>query len=166
MNLLYCGGKFHFDYLREGYTDMVVEDYRAIILGDAHMMLKASDGIPVCECLTYVGPFYFESDGMVDYDIVESEKCQIEKCTVAIFLLEDGICPGTISEIIYASTLNKRIVIYYIIDETETESNLHSACWYPIILSQKINGNNTEVIPCANIDEAKMKIKRQVREWS
>lgn len=158
---LYCGGRFHFDYLEEGFERYAAEDYRAEILGDVHRLLKGPEPVILSDSHVYVGPFYFESDGMVDGDIVETEMRQVERCTDAVFLLEDGLCPGTIAEMVYAATLRKRLRIYYLRDELETESALCSPCWYPIIVCQKLNGQATEVIACPDISTARERIK----EW-
>ena len=158
MDLLYCGGRFRFDYLEKDYETRAAEDYRAVLLKDVDSLLKGSGTIAISESLSYVGPYYFESDGMVDNDIVETERRQIEKCTRAVFLLEDAQCPGTIGEMIYAASLQKRISIYYIRDLRETESVLQCSCWYPVILCRQINKNTTDIISCADIVEAKTRI--------
>ena len=75
-----------------------------------------------------------------------------------------GRCPGTIGEMIYAAALKKRIGIFFVTDEKETESTLLSSCWYPIILCQMINGESTEVVPCANLAEAAGKLLDRVKE--
>ena len=124
MNYLFCGGRFHFDYLKEGYLSQAEDDYRVSFLGDVRKLLRGNGAVRLSEYLTYVGPFYFESDGMIDKEIVKKEMRQIQRCTHAIFLLEDGCCPGTVAEIIYAATHQKRISIFYIRDEKEIYSDV------------------------------------------
>ena len=123
MNYLFCGGRFHFDYMKEGYLAQAEDDYRVSFLGDVRKLLRGKGSVPLSERLTYIGPFYFESDGMIDKEIVKMEMRQIRRCTHAIFLLEDGCCPGTVSEIVYAASHQKRISIFYIRDNKETESD-------------------------------------------
>ena len=162
---LYCGGKFHFDYLIEKYELKAKDDYRSNILGDYKLLLEKHQFVSLSENIDYIGPFYFESDGMIDIDIVKFEKTMIENCTHAIFLLEDGLCPGTISELIYATLLNKNVNIFYIKynNDKETESTLRSPCWYPMLLSKELN-NAVNIVDCKSIDDAKMKIRNFVEE--
>ena len=164
MESIYCGGRFYFDYQQEGYREKAAKDYRALLLDDVNLLLRGTGRVKLSDRLSYIGPYYFETDGMVDREIVEKEKGQIEECTYAFFLLDDGLCPGTIGEIIYAAALKKRICIFYVADENETESTLLSSCWYPIILCQMINGESTDVISCANLAEAAEKLLDRVKE--
>ena len=147
MNSVYCGGRFDFDYQNEGYIEKATQDYRAILLGDVNLLLKSSSPVQISGNLLYVGPFYFETDGMLDQDIVETEIRQIEKCTAAVFLLDNCACPGTIAE-----------MVAYLIDENETESTLRSSCWYPIILCQKISSSEIQLLPYNNYSEGRQKI--------
>ena len=73
MRKIYCGGRFNFDYLDEGYLDEAAKDYRAILLGDEELLLQRSTSVKINESAEYIGPFYFETDGMQDCDIVKSE---------------------------------------------------------------------------------------------
>ena len=77
MNSVYCGGRFDFDYQNEGYIEKATQDYRAILLGDVNLLLKSSSPVQISGNLLYVGPFYFETDGMLDQDIVETEIRQV-----------------------------------------------------------------------------------------
>ncbi len=147
MDFVYCGGRFDFDYRDVRYVEKAAQDYRAILLKDVNRLLSSPSPVQLSDHLTYVGPFYFETDGMLDRDIVETEMRQIEKCTAAVFLLDNRPCPGTIAEMVYAATLNKKIAVAYLKDENETESELQSSCWYPIILCQKINGSDIRLFP-------------------
>jgi nucleoside 2-deoxyribosyltransferase len=76
--------------------------------------------------LAYIGLYYFETDGVLNQDIVEVEKRQIERCTIAVFLLDNAPCPGTIVEMVYAAALQKRIPVYYVKNVNEVESALLS----------------------------------------
>ena len=163
MERIYLGGRFHFDYLNSDYKEKASQDFRSLILGDAEMLLRNSGIIRLSEKLEYVGPYYFETEGMIDRDIVASEKEQIEKCTTAFFLLEDGRCPGTVSELLYAATLHKKIRIFYVRDESETESALHSPCWYPMIQVQIIAGDLAETVGCDDYAQACERLIASVR---
>lgn len=134
MNKLYCAGTFCFDFLDSNYREMAKKDYRSLVLGDSALLLQKSDYVLLNKKLKYIGPFYFESEGMVD-------------------------------ELILASELKKNVQIFYIRkgDYEETESKLHTPCWFPIIMSQQINHNNTKVVECKNYEEAIENILSYVR---
>ena len=161
---VFCGGRFHFDYLDEDYVQKASEDYRAILLGDVNKLLRGSGIMKLQGHLSYVGPYYFETEGMIDRDIVEAEMRMIEECDIAFFLLEDGICPGTVSEMIFAATMQKRVCVVYVRNEEETESSLRSACWYPINMCMSINKSGTEVITCDDYEQANNTIVMRIKE--
>lgn len=109
--------------------------------------------------VVYVGPFYFETDDMQAEDIVRSEKLMIESCTDALFLLDGPSCPGTVTEIMYANSLNKNLHIFYICrsEDEETESDLHTPCWYPVLFCRMTNPK-VSVHPCRSVKKAKRMI--------
>ena len=166
MRKLYCGGSFCFDYLQENYYAQAAGDYRAILLGSADRLLQRSSGVSLGDKLTYIGPFYFESDGMEDRDIVQSEIDMVKNCTDAIFLLDGAGCPGTICELTMASLLGKNVYVFYLRkpDDQETESTLHTPCWYPILHSSILN-KNTLLYPCSNTQDAVQQILALVTSW-
>ena len=154
MEYVYCGGRFDFDYLDADFEKKAEEDYRAILLNDVSKLLRNSGTVILSSRMAYIGPYYFESDGMLDRDIVEVEKRQIERCTIAVFLLDNSPCPGTIAEMVYAAELQKRVRIFYVRNENETESALRSLFWYPMILCSEINRSGTEIIAYDSYAEA------------
>ena len=161
MRKFYCGGSFGFDYLQPNYQEQAAADYRAILLGSADLLLQRSDGVLLNAETLYIGPFYFESDGMLDRDIVKSEMDMVKNCTDAIFLLDNACCPGTICELTMASMLGKRVHLFYLrkADDEETESSLHTPCWYPILHSSIIN-ENTRLCACGSLEDALDKMRR------
>ncbi len=164
---LYCAGTFPFDFRDPDYMKNARKDYRSILLsklGGNYTFLEKKPYIPLSGNVRYNGPFYFESDGMVDSEIVETEMQMISDCTHIIFLLDDGCCPGTITELIFAATLKKNVEIFYIkkADDEETESTLHSPCWFPIIACQLINPN-TNITACIDYSDATKKIINYVK---
>ena len=164
MKKLYCGGRFHFDYLLDGYRENAAKDYRAVLLGNVDSLLKRSSGVQIHEKTEYIGPFYFETDGMQDRDIVQVEWEMVRNCTDAIFLLESADCPGTVCELTAASMLGKRVHIFYLRDDRETESLLHTPCWYPLLHSISVN-ENTSLYECKDLDDAVERIVATVRKW-
>lgn len=166
MRTLYCGGTFNFDYQQADYRKQAASDYRAILLGSPDRLLHRSDGVEIHTGVEYIGPFYFESDGMVDRDIVQNEIDTVKRCTDAVFLLDKASCPGTICELTMASMLGKRVHLFYIrkSDDQETESDLHTPCWYPILHSSSIN-SNTHIYECRSKDDAVNKIRTLIQSW-
>ena len=73
MEYVYCGGRFDFDYLDADFEKKAEEDYRAILLNDVSKLLRNSGTVILSSRMAYIGPYYFESDGMLDRDIVETE---------------------------------------------------------------------------------------------
>ena len=162
MKKVYCGGAFDFDCQRPDYLQKAKEDYRAILLGDEEKLLQKQDFVLMKPDLAYIGPFYFETDGMVDKDIVGLEMKMVEDCTDAVFLLKDARCPGTITELTLASLLKKRVYIFYVraCAGEETESELTTPCWYPIRMSERLNGGNTKLFGFDDEGQAKLAIKK------
>lgn len=162
---LFCGGAFEFDCRNEKYEIEARNDYRAMLLKSVEALLRPQDinGVKINGHVTYIGPFYFETDDMQAHDIVKSEKQMIENCTDAVFILDNAACPGTVSEIIYANLLKKKLHIFYVEHgkDIETESDLHTPCWYPIIFCQMTN-ENVHIYPCADIADAKNKVQSAV----
>ncbi len=163
MEYLYCGGRFDFDYMQDGYVQKAAEDYRAVLLGDVRKLLNNQGHVRLSDRLSYAGPFYFETDGMKDLDIVHTEMAQIERCTTAVFLLDGADCPGTVGEMVYAASLHKQLRVFYIQNEKETESTLRSPCWYPMLLCQQIDPVSVKLIPCTDGAEAMDRIVDCVR---
>ena len=166
MNKLFCGGMFHFDYQQTDYRELASADYRAILLGSPDLLLQRSNGVQINTGTEYIGPFYFESDSMVDRDIVQNEIDMVRSCTDAIFLLDGSGCPGTICELTMAAMLGKTVHLFYLPrpDDEETESTLHTPCWYPILHSSIIN-EHTHLYPCASMRDAANRIQALVDTW-
>lgn len=157
----FCGGTFCFDYREDGYEDMATKDYRAVLLGsvDALLKPKEADGVKLCDGVTYVGPFYFETESLKAEYIIRCEKEMIESCTDAVFVLDEAACPGTIAEVMYANSLGKRLHLFYVRhkDDEETESELHTPCWYPILFC-RMTDKEVNLYPCSCIEDAANKI--------
>lgn len=163
---IYCGGRFCFDCREEGFEEKASNDYRAILLDDVATMLKPDDicGVSVNENVLYVGPFYFETEDMKAEDIIKCEMGMIESCTDAIFLLDSADCPGTVAELMLANLLGKRLHLFYInsYEDTETESDMHTPCWYPLHFCAMTNRSAT-LHPCPDSETAVKKIQNLVR---
>lgn len=162
---IYCGGSFCFDGQENGFRKKALYDYRANLIGDVEGFLKPTDesGIRISKHVEYIGPFYFETENMDAEEIIKCESRMIERCTDAIFFLDTAACPGTITEMMYANSLNKRIHLFYIRqnENVETESSLHTPCWYPLLFCRMTNENVT-LHPCSCRENAIIKISKFV----
>ncbi len=158
---LFFGGAFGFDYRDDDFDIKAAEDFRAQILGSVDALLKPKDmsGVLINDNVLYIGPFYFEAESMRAEDIIMCEKQMIEQCTDAIFVLDEAACPGTIAEIMYANSLNKFIHLFYVKhgDDVETESHLHTPCWYPLIFCQQTNPG-AKLHECEDKNDAARKV--------
>lgn len=158
---IFCGGTFCFDCRNEGYETMAAVDYRAELLGSVEALLRPTDEkeLKLFPGVVYVGPFYFETEAMEAEDIIRQEKKMVECCTDAIFVLDDAACPGTIAEIMHANALKKNLHLFYVgHDESEeTESELHTPCWYPILFC-KMTNDQVFLYPCNDVEDAKQKV--------
>lgn len=162
MYKIFCGGAFCFDYRKKDYEVMATKDYRSKLLGCTELLLKPKDvgGVYISENVKYVGPFYFETESMKAEDIIRCEKKMIESCTDAIFLLDDAACPGTIAEVMYANALQKRLHLFVVRhnDDEETESELHTPCWYPILFCQMTN-MSVNIYQCYSAEDTASRIQ-------
>ncbi|MBQ5690140.1 MAG: hypothetical protein IIV24_01470 [Alistipes sp.] len=141
MKRFYCGGRFYFDCREEQYQIQAAEDYRSKLLGGADKMLYGEGELVIKDGISYIGPYYFETEDMEAEDIVAIELEMINRCTDAIFVLDEADCPGTITELLYAAMRGKRIHIFYKEHPSheETESELHTPCWFPIHATKQIS---------------------------
>ena len=167
MRKIYCGGRFYFDHQDADYHELAAQDYRAMLLGNADLLLQKSDGVQINNTLEYIGPFYFESDDMLDSDVVRCEIEMVHRCTDAIFLLDQADCPGTICELTLASMLGKRVHVFYLKKAAteETESALHTPCWYPVVFSRLVN-KLTDIYECTSVRDACGKMHRLIDGWT
>ena len=145
---LYCAGAFDFDYQKKNYKKQAKKDYRVVsILKDLDTFLYGCKTISLSKNLNYIGPFYCETDTMQGDEVVNIELKAIENCTDGIFVLDRANCPGTIFECTYAATLKKNLHIFYLQknEDEETESKLHTPCWFAIMGALNINPKKTHL---------------------
>lgn len=152
---IFCSGRFYFDYHDDNYLVAASKDYRAKLLGDVRKLLYPQNTYMIGNNVEYIGPYYFECEEMEADNIVATECEMLRRCTDAIFILDEANAPGSIAELIFAASLGKRIHIYFVqlTDDKETESQLHTANWYPILMS-KLIAQEINVIPCRSREDA------------
>ena len=127
---IFCGGPFAFNSRSEDFLEQAENDYRAMLLGGAIHLFK-----PIVEEETwlnphvvYEGPFFFHTDKLGADGIIQLEKEMIERCTEAVFLLDHARCPGSIAELMEATSLRKNIHLFFVTlsDNEEIESWLRA----------------------------------------
>lgn len=137
---VYIASRFIKDKLEDRIS--FARDFRVGLIGDEAKFVNANNtsfvrnwsGKPI---LQYIGPFYNEKASSGEFTstdcnaVVNTENMLIERCDIFIAYLDDTISPGGITELIYASILGKRIIIFFK-KEHEIDYKLQSSNWYPI----------------------------------
>ena len=90
--------------------------------------------------LHYIDPFWNEkaSNGILTSDdceqVVNTENRLIEMCDTFICYFDEELSPGSITELIYACMLNKKILIFYKVEDSRYK--VKSSSWYPIVFAK------------------------------
>jgi len=63
--------------------------------------------------------------------------------------------------------LGKRVHVFYLKKSAseETESTLHTPCWYPVVFSRLVN-ERTDIYECTGMSDACEKMRRLVESWA
>ena len=165
---IFCGGPFAFNSRSEDFLEQAEDDYRAMLLGGAIQLFRptSDDEERILPNVDYIGPFFFQADKLGGEGIIQIELKMIERCTEAFFLLDHAKCPGSIAELMYANSLKKKVHLFFVTldEDREIESQLHTPCWYPILLSQMLNPN-AHLHPYRSLEEAKNSLLRFVKDF-
>lgn len=158
---IYVGGPFTFKY-SEVTPEHIRNDFRYKIVGEP--FIEQHQDIEDVGNVEYTGPFYYYKKGIGPEAVVESEVEAIRRSDIVFLVFpEDGRAPGTVAELIFAASLNKRIEVFYVptkepTEADETSSNLNDHIqhqyWYPFIQAKYINPNIT-FHTCESTDNAK-----------
>lgn len=165
--VIYCGGNFEFQY-KDFKRELMYNDYRVHLFMDVDKILYQPDTPDLLRHLGgdvfYAGPYYFYDNGLDGANVVSTELEMVEKCTHAIFLVDNTNIPGTVAEIVHASLLKKNVSIFYVkqpLDEGEPEKDICSANWYPLQIARQVA--NAYLVECEDRDTAKMCIYNYVK---
>jgi nucleoside 2-deoxyribosyltransferase len=144
------GGPFTFKY-SEVTPELIRSDFRYGIVGEP--FIEQHNDIEDLGNVEYTGPFYYYKKGLNSEAVVESEVEAIRRSDIVFLVFpEDGQAPGTVAELIFAATLNKRIEIFYVPTDEQTEEDvssdnlatqIHHQYWYPFHQARIINPNIT-----------------------
>ena len=124
--------------------EMLKNDLRSKIVGDVKSTVYASNGVVIKENrnVMYIGGFYYEknkNNKSICESVVDEELKQIDRCDIVIANLTKYSAIATITEIMYAASKNKKIVIFC--DPKITSYNVEGEYWFPILTCKKISTN-------------------------
>ena len=134
---------------------MLKDDVRSKIVGNVKDTIYASDGVIIKgnKNVMYVGGFYYEKENpgkSTCENVVFEELKQIDKCDLVIANLMNYSAIASVTEIIYAASINKKIVIFC--DPKVTSYEVEGEYWFPILAAKQLS-NNVEVRFINNEDE-------------
>ncbi len=134
---VYCAGKFTLRGDKSLPLDWrLTEDYRAVLLGDPALLVKADTGLTVLERWHYGGPFYCEqaSGGVFTSTdcvaVLTAERASVEACDVYAAVFGESFSVGTVVELGWAIELRKDIVILY--KRQKSAYSIASEYWFAI----------------------------------
>lgn len=157
MRKIYLGGGFPILDINDPESSMK-NDFRTLVLGDVKKLLfspqNESMEISLSDNVSYVGPYFYYDKEINARQVVSVENDMINRCTDAIFLLENVSSPGTITELINAALLGKFVHVFYVsLDTGNPETEINSDQWYPITFAQ-IVGKSIECVECSSREVA------------
>lgn len=135
--------------------ELLKDDIRTKIVGNVKDFVYASDGIILNsnKNVMYIGGFYYEKNNdnkSVCESVVDEELKEIDRCDLVVANLTKYSAIATITEIVYASFKNKKVIVFC--DPNITSYEVEGEYWFPILTCKKIN-KNIEVKFIKNEDE-------------
>ena len=135
------------------------KDFRTILLQDSNKLNNYNYNSFIFDKYQYIGPFFNEkaSTGNLTNkeceQVVNCENNLIDRCDIFMAYLDEEKSPGTITELVYASLIGKKIIVFYKPDKNNNYS-INTDSWYPIVFSkEQIGKDNIDIIPVNNTDE-------------
>lgn len=124
--------------------EMLKNDIRSKIVGNVRDTVYASNGVIIKnnKNVMYIGGFYYEKQDenkSVCENVVNEELKQIDKCDLVIANLTKYSAIASVTEIIYASFKQKKIVIFC--DPKITNYEVEGEYWFPILTCKQLNKN-------------------------
>ncbi|MBR3132463.1 MAG: hypothetical protein IKG42_00015 [Clostridia bacterium] len=128
----------------DNILDMLKDDMRSKIVGNVKDTVYASEGVQLKnnKNVLYIGGFYYEKkhkNKTVCENVVYEELKQIDKCDIVIANLMSYSAIASITEIVYAASKNKKIVIFC--DPRITSYNVEGEYWFPILTVKQLCSN-------------------------
>lgn len=140
---------------RENVTKMLKDDVRSKIVGNVEDTIYGSDGVVIKgnKNVMYIGGFYYEKENpgkTTCENVVYEELKQIDNCDLVIANLMNYSAIASVTEIIYAATKNKKIVIFC--DPNVTSYEVEGEYWFPILTAKQLS-KDVEVRFIHSVDE-------------
>ena len=128
----------------DNVCEMLKDDIRTKIVGDVKSTIYASDGVVIKnnKNVMYIGGFYYEKQDeskTVCENVVSEELKQIDRCDLVIANLTKYSAIASVTEIIYAASKNKKIVIFC--DPKVTSYEVEGEYWFPILTAKQLDKN-------------------------
>lgn len=128
-------------------TKLLKHDIRSKIIGDVNKFIYGSDGVIIKgnKNVLYLGGFYYEKNKYLDNkygDCENTVRCELEQIDnsdiVFVSLLKYSSI-ASVTEMIYASFKNKKIVIFC--DKNITQFKVEYEYWFSIITCMLVNSD-------------------------
>lgn len=148
----------HKDINPDNVLEMLGDDIRTKIIGDVKKFVYGSDGVKIKgnNNVLYLGGFYYEKEIFLDSKYGECEntvRCeleQIDRSDIVLVSLLKYSAIASITELLYASFKNKKIVVFC--DRDITQFKTEYEYWFPLITSMLVD-NNIKIIYVKNENE-------------
>lgn len=139
----------------ENVLEMLKDDIRSKIVGNVKDTVYASDGVIIekNKNVMYIGGFYYEKQDKnktVCENVVNEELKQIDRCDLLVANLTNYSAIASVTEILYAASKQKRIVIFC--DPKMTNFTIESEYWFVILTAKKLD-RNIEIKYITNEDD-------------
>ncbi|MBQ3408484.1 MAG: hypothetical protein IJH12_04695 [Clostridia bacterium] len=164
MKKVYFAGKFNLIKNKKLSLDKrLVNDFRAIILGDSKKLTFADKNTKLNEKYIYKGPFYCEQASNGDFTstdcnvVLNSEYKAVSESDIYFAVFDENFSVGTIVELGWAIDLNKQIIIFY--KEEASNYQIKSEYWFAIADAMN-RSNRIKVCKFNNIKEVISEIRK------
>lgn len=140
---------------KDNVLEMLKDDIRSKIVGNVKDTVYASDGVIIKKNknVMYIGGFYYEKQDKnktVCENVVNEELKQIDRCDLLVANLTNYSAIASVTEILYAASKQKRIVIFC--DPKMTNFTIESEYWFVILTAKKLD-KNIEIKYITNEDD-------------
>ncbi len=134
----------HKDINFDNVEEMLKNDIRTKIIGNVKDFVYGSEGVKILgnNNVLYLGGFYYEQDKYCGEhgeceNTVRCELEQIDRSDIVMVSLLNYSAIATITELLYASFKNKKIVVFC--DKNITQFKVEYEYWFPLITSMYLD---------------------------
>lgn len=146
----------HKDVNFDNALDMLKDDIRTKIIGNVENFVYGSSGVKIAgnENVLYLGGFYYEQDKFFsDNECENTVRCeleQIDRSDIVFVSLLKYSAIASVTELLYASFKNKRIVVFC--DKNITQFKVEYEYWFSLITSMYLD-KKIEIVYVDNEEE-------------